>query len=143
MITKKCFKCKRIKKISLFYRHKLMPDGYLGKCIKCAKKDVKDRYYNPEFRKRIQEYEKKRSQSIERKKKVAAYVIKRREKSPGKVRAQRKASNAIRDGRLKRLPCEVCGNVKSEAHHDDYRRYLDVRWLCFKHHREAHNQILF
>lgn len=28
----------------------------------------------------------------------------------------------------------------SQAHHEDYARPLDVRWLCFKHHRETHGQ---
>lgn len=44
----------------------------------------------------------------------------------------------IHDGELIKLPCEICGNIKVEAHHDDYYRPLDVRWLCRKHHREHH-----
>ena len=49
--------------------------------------------------------------------------------------------NAIRDGKMERLSCEVCG-AKAQAHHDDYSKPLDVRWLCFKHHREHHGQIV-
>ena len=49
-------------------------------------------------------------------------------------------NHAIRDGLLTRKDCEVCGR-KGQAHHDDYSRPLDVRWLCFYHHRkEAHGQ---
>ena len=43
----------------------------------------------------------------------------------------------MRDNHLERQPCEVCG-AKAEAHHDDYDKPLEVRWLCFKHHREWH-----
>ena len=42
--------------------------------------------------------------------------------------------NEIKYGRLVRKPCEVCGLLKSEAHHDDYTKPLDVRWLCRSHH---------
>jgi hypothetical protein len=45
---------------------------------------------------------------------------------------------AIKSGALKRLPCSVCGDVKSEAHHEDYSKPLDVIWLCLKHHRAHH-----
>lgn len=42
---------------------------------------------------------------------------------------------AIHSGALVRRPCEVCGKEKSEAHHDDYAKPLDVKWLCRFHHR--------
>lgn len=45
---------------------------------------------------------------------------------------------AVRAGRLERRPCEVCGGFDVEAHHEDYRRPLQVRWLCRPHHREWH-----
>jgi hypothetical protein len=44
--------------------------------------------------------------------------------------------NAIKYGRLKPEPCR-CGTQKTEAHHEDYTKPLDVRWLCKKHHVEA------
>jgi hypothetical protein len=53
-------------------------------------------------------------------------------------KARHLARQAIRRGDLVRMPCEVCGMVKSEAHHDDYSKPLDVRWLCRTHHTEWH-----
>ena len=44
----------------------------------------------------------------------------------------------IKMGKLISKPCEVCGDLKVDAHHDDYAKPLDVRWLCKKHHREHH-----
>ena len=45
---------------------------------------------------------------------------------------------AIERGNMTRESCEVCGFWPAEAHHDDYDRPLDVRWLCPPHHREHH-----
>lgn len=44
----------------------------------------------------------------------------------------------IASGKLLKQPCEVCGEVDVEAHHDDYTKPMDVRWLCKKHHAEHH-----
>lgn len=59
------------------------------------------------------------------------------ERNPAKRAAHIAAGNAIRDGKLIRHPCEVCG-AKAQAHHDDYSKPLDVRWLCSTHHAEWH-----
>lgn len=48
---------------------------------------------------------------------------------------------AILRGVLKRLPCNECGAVDAEAHHNDYFEPLDVVWLCRSHHLELHNSI--
>lgn len=58
-------------------------------------------------------------------------------RNPLKRAAVNAVNNAIRDGRLVRQPCEACG-AKAQAHHDDYGKPLDVRWLCPTHHAEWH-----
>ena len=60
------------------------------------------------------------------------------EKHPDRRKASLIVGNAVRDGKLKRHPCLVCGHEKVEGHHPDYSRPLDVVWLCNAHHREAH-----
>jgi len=47
-------------------------------------------------------------------------------------------AKALRMGAMERKPCEVCGRVKTEAHHEDYARPLEVRWLCKSHHTDEH-----
>jgi len=46
----------------------------------------------------------------------------------------------IRKGEIKRLPCEMCGNPKSQGHHSDYSKPLEIKWLCRKHHSELHRK---
>jgi len=57
------------------------------------------------------------------------------------IRAHSAANYAIKTGKLKRSPCEVCGSIDNiNAHHDSYLKedYLNIRWLCFSHHKEWH-----
>lgn len=44
----------------------------------------------------------------------------------------------IKKGNLKKEPCEVCGCPDVQAHHDDYRYPLQVRWLCKQCHTDWH-----
>lgn len=48
--------------------------------------------------------------------------------------------NALTTGKIVKLPCQVCGEIKVEAHHTDYSKPLEVEWLCRKHHLEVHKQ---
>jgi hypothetical protein len=68
------------------------------------------------------------------------YVKKDHEKSPEKYTARNRVAEALRKGVLTRLPCAICGCTKSEAHHKDYSKVLDVTWLCRKHHSEEHRK---
>ncbi len=57
-----------------------------------------------------------------------------------KIRVRALTRSYIKNGTLLKLPCEVCGySDYVEAHHDDYYKPLDVRWLCRTHHREHHD----
>ena len=47
---------------------------------------------------------------------------------------------AIANGSLLRMPCEQCGAIRVDAHHDDYAKPLDVRWLCRRHHLAHHRK---
>ena len=123
-MEKKCFKCKRNKPLRLFYKHPEMADKHLNKCKSCTKKDVSDNYQDK--RDKYAEYERKRFQDTARKEWAIEYQRKRRAKYPGKYKAMSAVSNALRDGRLQKKPCELCGE-NSQAHHDDYRRPLNVR----------------
>ena len=137
-MKKTCFKCGATKERSEFYRHKMMGDGFLGKCKECTKKDVRQRYVDA--RDKVRAYDAERKKRPERKAQKIKYAKMRALRHPEKAKANQMVGKAIKSGKLIRLPCEKCGNPKSEGHHDDYSKPLDVRWLCFKHHREHHGQ---
>lgn len=64
------------------------------------------------------------------------------EKNPEKNKAHILVSAAIKKGILVRQACEKCINTKTHAHHDDYEKPLEVRWLCAAHHRRLHVALL-
>ena len=105
-MVKKCFKCGYMKDLSEFYKHPRMADGHLNKCKECTKKDVAENYST--HRDQYAEYERRRFQDQERKEMAAKYQKKRRRKDPEKDSARRRVSRAVKNGELKRKPCEVC-----------------------------------
>lgn len=137
---KTCFKCSRKLSRSEFYAHPNMADGLLGKCKECTKADVARNYR--ENRNKRSEYEKQRSRTPGRRAAMLVYQSRRRAKNPDKYKARTALNNAVRGGRIKKMPCLVCGSLLSEGHHEDYSRPLEVTWLCFKHHREEHGQVV-
>lgn len=141
-MQKRCFKCLRIKPLRLFYKHKQMGDGHLNKCKKCTKNDVKKRYRDPISHLRIVAYERERFKDPRRKANVARYQRKMRKTHPRKYRANQKISYAVKHRQILKQPCMVCKNPKAQAHHPDYRKPLYIKWLCFKHHRMEHNQLI-
>lgn len=122
-----------------FYKHPEMADGRLGKCKACTKKDVQE-YYRRTFPER-QKYERIRFTNPDRRKKLSEYRRVSRQRSPQKYAARAAVANAIRAGTLTRCPCEVCGDPVAQAHHEDYARPLEVRWLCRTHHHKVHGNL--
>ena len=105
-----------------------------------ARRSDRRRYArDPERRQaRNKAWQKRNAAKVKAKKAIA---FKRwKEENPEAYRAHTATGNAIRDGRLLRKPCEVCGSKKVDAHHDDYSKALDVRWLCRKHHALLHKE---
>lgn len=111
-MTKTCSKCGEEKSISEYYRRSNTKCGTQSECKVCHKAHRKD-------------YDRSDEQA------------KQRAKFPEKYKARTAVSNALRDGRLEKQPCE-CGEVKVEAHHPDYGKPLDVMWMCSKCHGEKH-----
>tara|TARA_R110002110_G_C13168146_1_gene692424 strand:+ start:167 stop:694 length:528 start_codon:yes stop_codon:yes gene_type:complete len=146
---KKCFKCGVIKGKGDFYKHPQMADGLLGKCKECTKKDSEARRIEKEKDPEWAELEaerhrvKSRAHTIRKKGFSKGTVFKRFDFGCAKSQkiANNKLGNAVRDGKIKRMPCCVCGKSKTEGHHEDYSNPLDVIWLCKKHHTDRHSHL--
>ena len=128
---KKCFKCGVEKPLSEFYKHKQMSDGHLNKCKECTKRDANN--HRAENLDKVREYDKKRNALPHRvaarkeyaksdagRASKAKTIRKYIEKYPNKYKAHNMVNNAVRDGKLFKEPCDVCGCEKVHAHHDDY-----------------------
>lgn len=147
---KTCKKCGETKPLSEYYKHSKMADGHLNICKDCKRADAinvrnanidyyraydQSRANNPKRVKAREDYA-KTAEGI-----ASANAAKTRfsERNPVARKCTTAVGNAVRDGRLIRMPCEVCGSTdRIHAHHDDYSKPLDVRWLCPKHHAEWH-----
>jgi hypothetical protein len=113
----------------------MMADGHLNKCKECTKKDSIDRRWRDIDKAR--EYDRSRGN-----RQSPGYLKEYRAKNPDKYKAHNAVSNGIRDGKLKKGKCSVCGTDKRvHAHHHDYRKPLDVVWLCSQHHSQLHRDM--
>lgn len=79
--------------------------------------------------------------SAKRKAVLAKYDKAARKRNQAKFKARSVVNNAKRDGKIKPAPCANCGKKKTQAHHTDYTKPLEVVWLCAKCHTFAHAAI--
>ena len=128
---KTCFKCGRELPLDHFHKHSQMADGHLNKCKECTRKDViENRKRNIDY---YRAYDRARGTRVNQK-----YIIAYRKNNPNKYKATNMVNNAIRDRKLFKEPCAICGDEQAYAHHDDYLKPLNVRWLCAIHHKQWH-----
>lgn len=128
-----CTKCGHTKNMSEFYKDQRHLDGLQSHCKKCFSHKRKV-YQNTEKGKKAHRKGDIKYRRTKKGKEANRKASKRqRLKRPEKIKA-RNAANY-----LTKCPCEVCGKIEVEAHHDDYSKPLDVRWLCKKHHTEITN----
>lgn len=105
-------------------------------CKACHKRRMKvRRLTNPA----VQAYDRMRDKRPERVAKKRAITDQWRRDHPEAYRAQTALNNALRDGKIEKLPCELCGSTENvHGHHTDYSRPLAVKWLCALCHHRIH-----
>lgn len=159
-VLKRCSSCDEVKPRDAFADRKSAKDGKRGQCRDCRrevqrgwiernaekfKEDTKRwREANPE---KVLGY--KRAYRERNRSKVEEARRKYREENPEKRRAHTFIMNAVKRGTIERPDtCEACGQSKRfsdgrsaiDAHHFDYSKPGDVRWLCRDCHAAEHRK---
>jgi hypothetical protein len=147
---KLCRSCNTEKDTSLFGKRAASNDGLSPKCKKCQSSYDKARANNPDRVAAREAYQKteagiesvnkaKKKWVANNKDKIYETTKVYRKNNPNKYKAHGKVAYEIRIGNLSKKPCEECGEISGvNAHHDDYSKPLDIRWLCSTHHKQWH-----
>lgn len=107
-------------------------------CKQCRRGMAKANRQATQEQRRV--YEQKRSATPHRRAHLTRNTQRYRAANPQRAAAHIALNNAVRDGRVKKQACVVCGSAQAHGHHFDYSRPLDVVWLCTEHHA-AHHKI--
>lgn len=142
--AKTCCSCGQRKPLTDFYRDKGKADGRCSRCKACDREHT--RRWNTEHRDQQRERSSRYYPKYAEKSK--ARQARFRKDNPQKVAAYVAVQRAVIRGDLVRPDaCEQCGKNPGfnrqgcaliEAHHDDYSKPLDVRWLCSTCHKAHH-----
>ncbi len=135
---KTCTKCGQSfpRTREFFHLHPIAKDGLKPRCKSCQCAAQRKRLSVMDINDK-REIWRKYKPTIERHVEINADWRKR---NPEKYRAHWTVRNAIARGTLVPQPCEECG-APAHAHHDDYSKPLDVRWLCAFHHGQHHRTL--
>jgi len=132
---KHCNTCDTDKPREEFHTRKASKDGLSPKCRACAKAYDDVRANDPH---RVAARLKYAKTEIGKAAKARA-INEWTRKNPKKSAAHTWIGNAVRDGKITKKPCEICGDTyRIHGHHDDYDKIYDVRWLCAQHHTDWH-----
>lgn len=129
---KRCPRCGETKPLEAFNRNRSRPSGRQDYCKTCTRSHRKA---NREKRRAMQRDWRRRNPD-----KIRQYRRTRESNHPEKEAANAAVRAAVDAGRLVRATvCEYCGNAtKTEGHHRDYSKQLEVVWLCHDCHVDEH-----
>jgi len=158
-MKKVCAKCKKKLPITFFQLDRQQKCGYKPYCKDCSNLLSRE-YYNKnksKVAKRVTDYREKNEEIVKLRRKkyyeknkeriFEVARLRRKKMRLNKLWMQKKSARsmvywAVKNGKLKKGCCIICGDKKAEAHHHrgyTKRYYLDVIWLCRKHHAKQDN----
>lgn len=138
VIKYQCSSCGRYLDKNEFYKDKRNEIGIKSHCKSCHCKDI----IRTCDRDKKREYEKLRARKIRRDNPEYLRAMERQRKRDCSIKtiARNKLNAAVKQGIVKKA--SICENCKNErrltAHHTDYNKPLDVRWLCYECHAKLH-----
>lgn len=150
----RCIKCKLVKPLIEFHRNKSKPSGHANMCRTCTAAYSSERYkktrakqveYGREYYEsnRAAKNEASKKYYQENKQTILARSTEANRTIKGKARQA--LHYAVKLGQIQKQSCEVCNEIKVEAHHYkgyELEHWFDVKWLCRKHHAEQHRIVL-
>jgi ribosomal protein S27AE len=133
--VKYCGSCETEKSRDLFGKRSASIDGLSAKCKTCQKVYDKARAGDKGREEARRIYAQTDQGKLATNKAKAEYG----KRNPVKVKASAIVARAIRNGKLFSEPCCKCGSTESmHAHHDDYLKPMNVRWMCAGCHSQWH-----
>lgn len=145
MDVKYCWKCKDTKKVTDFYKNQAAPHGIDEMCIECNKAYARERYErNKEAeRQRARTYYQKNKEAVQKRQRKTSkkYYKKWYANNPERYKARAYLNYYVKKGDVvKPNKCEDCGDNKPlQGHHEDYKKPLEVNWLCRQCHEKKHH----
>lgn len=130
--TKKCITCGIEYPLSFYYKDHRNLDGLYNRCKKCHQRATNK--FRIEHKELYRQYEVKYYEE-------SGMGVYTRQKYYKQIKARQIINNALVAGTMVKYPCVVCNDIKSEAHHEDYDKPLEIWWLCKKHHMLRHKTI--
>ena len=129
--TKVCRDCGKVQLLSFYY---WMRSAH-GKRVRYPRPECKQCFWDAAVARRKLNGPKERARQRDwyRRRRAVALAKRHRHKNPIKERARSAVAHALRAGRLQRpKKCSCCGRrgIAIEAHHPDYTKPLQVKWLC-------------
>jgi hypothetical protein len=126
-MKKICSKCKKQKDISEFPKNKKTKLGIDSWCEICHRNIDKEYQRN------------KRKLGLVNK--TEEYRIWRKTHRK-ECNAEQLTNYYIRIGKIKKEKCKICKKKNAYAHHDNYDKPLEIRWMCPSCHKKFHLGIL-
>lgn len=118
-----------MKRICLNCKKKLIKDGSIKFCSRKCYGQYRSKYYVGE---------KSSAWKGGITKNLSLYHFFRRHKIQKQDEAYHKLNGALKRGKIEKEKCFFCNNPKTESHHYDYSKPLDVIWICTKCHGKLH-----